>query len=68
VHFALRVEVSVFNNKLFSMNLFRYQYFENYHLRAEVPSARRQGAAVPNKNIWGQAYLSAVLLGGAPSR
>jgi hypothetical protein len=33
------------NNFFFSMNLFRFVYIENYHLPAEVRSARRQGAA-----------------------
>jgi hypothetical protein len=36
----------MFSNILFSMNLFRYQQLETYHLPAEVPTARRQGAAV----------------------
>jgi hypothetical protein len=49
------------------MNLVRLVQFESFHLPAEVPSARRHGAA---------AYLSAVfpartrsgLVGGAPVR
>jgi len=31
-------------NLVYRMNLFRYQQFESYHLRAVVPTARRQGA------------------------
>jgi hypothetical protein len=32
-------------NLVINMNLFRFVHFENYHLPAEVLSARRQGAA-----------------------
>jgi hypothetical protein len=37
VQFAWRVEVLFFNNKLFSMNLFRFVYFENYQRRNLAP-------------------------------
>jgi hypothetical protein len=35
----------IFNNLAISMNLFRFQQLDNYHLPAGVPPARRQGAA-----------------------
>ena len=33
-------------NLVISMNSFRLLHYENYHLPAVVPTARRQGAAV----------------------
>jgi hypothetical protein len=41
------------NKNIFSMNSLCFVHIGNYHLPVVVPTARRQGAAAPNKNIWG---------------
>jgi photosystem II stability/assembly factor-like uncharacterized protein len=67
VHFALRVEVLTFNNFVFSMNSFRFVYFESIH-RGSLAAIRYVAIALQNKKgfnsmrKWNLTILSALLI------